>query len=146
MAGPGAVEVALPDRTELITASKIILATGSSASAPPIPGKDLPGVIDSDGALALQEIPSHIVVAGAGAVGVEWASLFALLGSEVTLVEMLPRVVPNEDADISAAMRKILVQQGVTVHTETRIETIQKGGEGLEIAMQLDGTSTTVKA
>ena len=146
LAGPGAVEVALPDRTELITASKIILATGSSASAPPIPGKDLPGVIDSDGALALQEIPSHMVVAGAGAVGVEWASLFALLGSEVTLVEMLPRVVPNEDADISAAMRKILVQQGVTVHTETRIETIKKGKKGLEIAIQSDGTSTTVDA
>jgi dihydrolipoamide dehydrogenase len=146
MAGPGAVEVALPDRTELITAPIVIIATGSSASAPPIPGADLEGVIDSDGALALQELPSHIVVTGAGAVGVEWASLFALLGAQVTLVEMLPRLVPNEDAEISTAMRKILVQQGMTVHTETRIDTIEKKKHGLGITIQSAGTSNTVDA
>ena len=69
LAGVGAVEASLVDRTELITARSVIVATGSSSAAPPIPGVDLPGVIDSDGAFELDEVPEHILVAGAGAVG-----------------------------------------------------------------------------
>ena len=144
--GAGAVEATLEDRTELIVAPKIFLATGSSAAMPPIPGVDLPGVIDSDGAFRLTDLPAHILIAGAGAVGVEWATLFALLGSEVTLVEMLPAVVPVEDADVSTTMRRILVQQGVHVHTDTRITAIASVGGGLRIELATGGDTTSVTA
>ena len=80
LAGAGAVEASLADRTELITAKSVIVATGSSSAAPPIPGVDLPGVIDSDGAFELDEVPEHILVAGAGAVGVEWGHSICALG------------------------------------------------------------------
>ncbi len=146
LAGPGAVETALADRTELVLAANVIVATGSSSAAPPIPGVDLPGVIDSNGALELTAVPDHCVVAGAGAVGVEWATLFALLGGQVTLVEMLPRVVPNEDQDVSAAMRKILVQQGVRVRTGTRITTIDQRGGGLQVGLASDDDTETLQA
>ena len=146
LAGVGAVEASLADRTELITAKSVIVATGSSSAAPPIPGVDLPGVIDSDGAFELDEVPEHILVAGAGAVGVEWATLFALLGGQVTLVEMLPRVVPNEDAAVSAAMRKILIQQGVKVHTGTRIESIEQSDPHLQVTLATDNDAETVQA
>ena len=146
LAGGGAVEASLADRTELITAKSIIVATGSSSAAPPIPGVDLPGVIDSDGAFELDEVPEHILVAGAGAVGVEWATLFALLGGQVTLVEMLPRVVPNEDAAVSAAMRKILIQQGVKVHTGTRIDSIEQADPHLRVTLAAGEGSEPVQA
>ena len=146
LVGPGTIEVPLSDRTELITATKIIVATGSSASVPPIPGAELPGVIDSNGALKLQTLPVHVVIAGAGAVGVEWATLFALLGGQVTLVEMLPRVVPNEDSDVSAAMRKILTQQGVKIHTATRISAIEQKNSHLTVELIAEETATSVTA
>ena len=144
LVGPNTIEVPLSDRTELITAEKIIVATGSSASVPPIPGAELPGVIDSNGALKLQTLPEHVIVAGAGAVGVEWATLFALLGGQVTLVEMLPRVVPNEDSDVSAAMRKVLTQQGVKIHTATRISAIAQQNSQLTVELIDDETTTSV--
>ena len=127
-------------------APKVIIASGSSSVMPPVPGTDLPGVIDSDGAFELEEPPEQIVVAGAGAVGVEWATLFALLGSEVTLVEMLPTVVPNEDADVSAALRKILVQQGVAVRDGTRIESIAEREGGLRVSLARDDETFEVDA
>lgn len=146
LAGQGAVEVALDDGSDLVVAKRIIIATGSSAATPPVPGVDLTGVIDSDGALELTSLPTHIVVAGAGAVGVEWATLFALLDCEVTLVEMLPRVVPNEDADVSATLRKILVQQGVAVHTDTRIVGIAKRRDALRVELATAAGSSTLDA
>ena len=144
LAGAGVVEVDRNGSGDLVVAPKIVVASGSSAAMPPIPGTDLPGVIDSDGAFALEQVPKQILVAGAGAVGVEWATLFALLGSEVTLVEMLPTVVPNEDADVSAALRRILVQQGVSVHTGTRIEAIAKRQSGLRVTLVTDDKTAEV--
>ena len=146
LAGAGVIEVDVGDRGALVMAPKVIIASGSSSVMPPVPGVDLPGVIDSDGAFELEAPPERIVVAGAGAVGVEWATLFALLGSEVTLVEMLPTVVPNEDADVSAALRKILVQQGITVRDGTRIESIAEGERGLRVSLANDNETSEVDA
>ncbi|MBM4438364.1 MAG: dihydrolipoyl dehydrogenase [Actinobacteria bacterium] len=143
LAGAGALEVTGNGTTDVVVAKALIVATGSSPARPPIPGIESAGVLDSTSALALAELPKHIVVAGAGAVGVEFATLFALLGCQVTLVEMLPAVVPNEDADISEAMRKILVQQGVTVHTATRIVSVKARQGGLQVELgTANGTST----
>ena len=146
LASPGVVEVDWGGGGDLLLASQIIVASGSSSVMPPVPGTELPGVIDSDGAFALEEVPKRIVVAGAGAVGVEWATLFALLGSDVTLVEMLPSVVPNEDADVSKALRRILLQQGVKVHTGTRIDSISKRRGGLRATLAQNDDASEVSA
>jgi dihydrolipoamide dehydrogenase len=154
LVGPGTVEALGEDLTETITAGSIIIATGSSAAIPPVPGMDAAGVITSDGALQLDEVPASLVVVGAGAVGVEWASLFSTLGSEVTVVEMLDRLVPNEDAEISELLRKSFVASGIGVKIGTavgeitgspgvmRVEISANGGavETLECATVLNAT------
>ncbi len=146
LAAPGVVEIDRGGSGDLITAPKVLVATGSSAAVPPIPGSDLPGVIDSDGAFELEQPPGHIVIAGAGAVGVEWATLFALLGSEVSLVEMLEAVVPLEDIDVSRVMRRILIQQGVKVHTGTRIVGIKQASGGLRVELAADDSASQFSA
>ena len=94
LVSPGVVEVDLnAGGPELVTARNVVISTGSSPAVPPVPGFDLAGVMTSDDALELQEVPGSMVIVGGGAVGVEWASFFSALGCKVTLVEMLERLV-----------------------------------------------------
>lgn len=113
------------DGTE-IQAGKVILATGSVGR--PIPGTQFGGrVIGTEQAWALDAIPAKLVVVGAGASGVEIASAYARLGSEVMLFEGLDRVVPSEDADISKLAERGFKKQGIKVHTSTFVENVQSG-------------------
>ena len=113
------------DGTE-IQAGKVILATGSVGR--PIPGTQFGGrVIGTEQAWALDAIPAKLVVVGAGASGVEIASAYTRLGSEVTLFEGLDRVVPSEDADISKLAERGFKKQGIKVHTSTFVENVQSG-------------------
>ncbi len=115
--------------TERVRARDVIIATGSVPVQPPIPGADLPGVITSDGAFGLTEVPRRIAVVGGSAVGAEWASLFASLGSEVTIIEMMPRLVPAEDAEIGKALGRSLSKRGVTVCTDSTVAKIESTGK-----------------
>ncbi|WP_420706633.1 dihydrolipoyl dehydrogenase family protein [Streptomyces sp. FxanaC1] len=111
-----------------LSADDIIIATGSQPVMPGLPGSDLPGVITSDGAFLLPEVPARAVVVGGSAVGAEWASLFRTFGAEVTLVEMMPTLLPAEDAEIGRALTRSFTKRGIKVltrHTVTAIE-----GEG----------------
>ena len=106
------------------TADHVIIATGSEPVIPPIPGaRDNDRVVDSTGMLAVTEVPKRLAVIGGGVIGIEFASLFAALGSEVTVVEMMPEICPFMDADVAAALRKGL--SGVTVHLESKVEAIE---------------------
>ncbi|EQD82763.1 pyridine nucleotide-disulfide oxidoreductase, partial [Saccharopolyspora erythraea D] len=89
---------------EQVKARDVIIATGSVPVQLPLPGADLPGVITSDGAFGLTEVPKRIAVIGGSAVGAEWASLFNTFGAEVTIIEMQPTLVPAEDAEIGKAL------------------------------------------
>lgn len=124
---------------ETIEAERIIVATGSRPSLLPVPGADSDRVIDSDGALALTELPADLLVTGAGAVGCEWSLIFARLGCRVTLVEMLPAVLPREDAEMSGVLAKALEAEGITVHTGTSVRSIDEQGKRLKV--ELDGDS-----
>src|SRR4029453_17118585 len=84
----------------------LIVATGSTPVLLPIPGIDLPGVVTSDGAFLLGEVPRRIVIIGASAVGAEWATMFNAFGSEVTMVELLPTLIPAEDEDLGKALAR----------------------------------------
>ena len=114
-----------------ITAKNVIVATGSSPAKLPIPGGDGPGIIDSDGALALREIPKSLLIIGGGAIGCEWASVFSAFGTKVTVVEMMPTLLPVEDEEIGKTLARSLARQGVTVHTETKVNEIVVGDDGL---------------
>lgn len=126
---------------EQAAARNVVLATGSVPVRLPLPGADLPGVITSDGAFGLGEVPGRIAVVGGSAVGAEWASLFASLGSEVTIVEMMPSLVPAEDAEIGKALGKALGKAGATVLTESTVSRIDQAGNGEsdELRVTVDG-------
>ncbi|HEU0167741.1 MAG TPA: dihydrolipoyl dehydrogenase [Chloroflexota bacterium] len=113
---------------EQVKARDVIVATGSSPSRPPLPGMDLPGVIDSTGALQLEEIPARLTIVGGGVIGVEFGCLFANLGSKVTIIEMLPSIVAQEDADVIKALDADLKKLGITILADTKLKEIKAAG------------------
>jgi dihydrolipoamide dehydrogenase len=129
LAGPGHIVVDRDGATAEVRAKHVIVATGSEPRS--LPGYDVDGqfVITNNEALDLESIPRSMVIVGAGAVGVEFASIYSSFGTSVTLLEVLPRLVPIEDEDVSAELRRTLKKQGIEVHTEARLEsaTVRKG-------------------
>ena len=129
LAGPGHIVVERDGATAEVRAKHVIVATGSEPRS--LPGYDVDGqfVITNNEALDLESIPKSMVIVGAGAVGVEFASIYSSFGTRVTLLEVLPRLVPIEDEDVSTELRRTLKKQGIEVHTEARLEsaTVRKG-------------------
>ncbi|MBF6339027.1 dihydrolipoyl dehydrogenase [Nocardia abscessus] len=122
--GPRYAAAPTATATRAISANDVIIATGSVPARLAIPGADLPGVITSDGAFGLTEVPERLVVIGGSAVGAEWASLFASFGSQVTIVEVQDTLVPLEDADVGAALGRSFTKRGITVLTGSTVEAI----------------------
>jgi dihydrolipoamide dehydrogenase len=120
LAGAGVVEVDGARRT----ADHVIIATGSVPVMPPIPGvRGNPAVLDSTGLLAIDKVPGKLVVIGGGVIGVEFASLFAALGAQVEVVELLPEILPFADADIAQALRKGV--KGVDFHLGCQVRAVE---------------------
>lgn len=128
------VEVKLSDGgKEIVEFDKAVIATGSRPMKVPIPGVELKGVITSDEALSLSEVPKSLCIIGGGVIGTEFASVYASLGAEVTIVEMLPEILGNIDRDIVACLKNQLMEDGVKIYTGTKVESIQKDGEKLKV-------------
>jgi dihydrolipoamide dehydrogenase len=104
--------------------NNVIVATGSTPVLLPIPGIDLPGVVTSDGAFLLAEVPRRILVIGASAVGAEWATMFNAFGSEVTMVELLPTLLPAEDEDMGRTLARSFARRGIKVQTGRTVTAI----------------------
>jgi dihydrolipoyl dehydrogenase len=115
--------------TAHVAGKHVIIATGSTPAQLPIPGVDLPGVINSDGAFLLKQVPKRIVIVGGGAVGTEWATMFSAFGSEVTLVELLPNLLPLEDEDMGRALNRSFQKRGIKVLTSSTVARIEAGSE-----------------
>ena len=113
LAGGGKVEVTGEQAQTLQAKKEIIVATGSQPRSVPGVEIDRRRIITSDEALGLKEVPKSIVVLGAGAVGVEFASIYRSYGSDVTIVELLPRLVPIEDEAVSAELQKAFWKRGI---------------------------------
>src|SRR5262249_43114302 len=96
-------------------------------------------VIHSDHALTLDRIPASMVVLGAGAVGVEFASIYRSFGAQVTVVELLPRLLPLEDAALGAELEKAFRKRGIAVHTATRVARVERDGAKVRIAASKEG-------
>ena len=147
LTGQGGVDVFEGDAQTLRARNGIIIATGSAPRTAPGIEIDRTRIITSDEAIHLKHVPASIVILGSGAVGVEFASIFRRFGSEVTLVELLPRLVPVEDEAVSAELEKSFRKQGMVIHTGAKVTGATVSGEGVEVVAQLaDGTSQTIRA
>ncbi|MBA7550961.1 Dihydrolipoyl dehydrogenase [subsurface metagenome] len=131
---PRTVEVLDADgQKEIIKTKNIIIATGSSVMKLPIPGLDVEGVITSDEALSLSELPSRMLIIGGGVVGIEFAGIFRALGVEVTVVEMLPRILLPIDEEIARRLTVSLKRKGIEILTDCKVKEIKKTNQNLEV-------------
>ena len=133
LVGPGSIKVA----DKLVAAGRIIVATGSLHTRLPVPGASLPGVLTSDEILELEALPESLVVIGAGVIGCEFASIFSALGARVTILELLPRIMPPVDEEIARRCQQILRGQGITIHTSASLQEIRAEGERLRLLFGL---------
>jgi len=124
-----------------------IVATGSRALRPPIDGIDGPLCVDSTGLLAVEKVPRRIAILGGGVIGVEFASILSHWGSEVTIVEMLDRLIPMEDADASKELERAFKKRGITMHLGARATAIEHGKKQATVSFQAaDGTEGAIEA
>jgi dihydrolipoamide dehydrogenase len=147
LTGNGGVDVFEGDRQALRARKEIIVATGSAPRGVPGIEIDRRRIVTSDEAIGLREVPKTFVVVGSGAVGVEFASIFNRFGSDVTIVELLPRLVPVEDEAVSAELEKSFRKQGITSHTGARVTRAKAGADAVDVDIQLgDGTVKQIHA
>jgi dihydrolipoamide dehydrogenase len=147
LAGKGGVEITEGDKQTLTAKKEIIVATGSEPRSVPGIEIDRKRIITSDEAIGLREIPKSIAILGSGAVGVEFASIFRRFGSDVTIIELLPRLVPVEDDAVSAELEKSFKRQGMKVLTGTKVTGAKNSAKGVELEAQTpDGKTAKIAA
>jgi dihydrolipoamide dehydrogenase len=145
LAGAHQIQVALNGGgSAALTADHVILATGAHATMPPGFSLDRERVITSKEALDLSRQPARIAVLGGGVVGSEFACFFAAVGSKVTLIEMLPRLVPAEDDEIAQALEREMKKQKIDVRLDTRVEGLKDGPDGAIVLTLPGGKSVEV--
>ncbi len=129
-----------------ITAGKIVVTTGASPWAPPIPGLAGVSYLDNVTAMALERLPKSLIVIGASAVGLELAQIFSRLGVKLTVLEALPRVVPAEDPEIGNALGDYLQGEGLEVYAGVQIEQVARAGDGYTVSFKDGGKTRAVRA
>jgi dihydrolipoamide dehydrogenase len=143
-AGGLGIEVTLHDGTKqsLAATKEIIVATGSTPRSVPGIDVDRKQIIFSDEAIHLPAVPKSIAIMGSGAVGVEFASIFKSYGSEVTVIELLPRLVPGEDDAVSAELERSFKKRGIRVMTGARVTAAKAGAKGVDLEVQASDGKT----
>ncbi len=136
-AGGGRIEVHSGAGSETVDAATVILATGARPRSLPGIAPDAERIWTAREAMTPGALPERLLVIGAGAIGVEFASFYRALGTEVTVVEVLPQVLPMEDAEIAALARQALEQDGIEIHTECTLTSLRAAGGGL--MAEIDG-------
>ncbi len=149
IAAPGKVEVKGEKGTETIETKAIVIATGSEST--PLPGVEIDekSVVTSTGSLELKSVPKRMVVVGAGVIGLEIGSVWRRLGSEVTVVEFLDRILPGFDGEVSKQSQRILQKQGFTFRLGSKVTGVEKKGAALAVSVapaKGDGKAETIEA
>lgn len=143
-------EIAVYDKdgkeTERISAKNIIIATGAKPRILPSIPVDRKRIITSTEAMILPEQPKKMIVIGAGAIGIEFAYFYSVLGTEVTVIEMLDAILPVEDKEVSALLAKSLQKRGIKIHTGTVVESAVPAKDSVSVTISKDGTKDTITA
>ncbi|MDF9827622.1 dihydrolipoamide dehydrogenase [Ereboglobus sp. PH5-10] len=144
---PGMVSITEGEHNgKFFKTKNILVATGCKMRRIPGIEYDDARVMTSREALAGKSLPKSVIIVGAGAIGVEFAYFYNALGSKVTLVEMLPQILPVEDAEISRTLSRALVKQGIDIHTDTRCENFRTGKGGVKVDLVQGDKKTEVEA
>jgi dihydrolipoamide dehydrogenase len=139
------VEVGDDGKTRHLKTRNVLLATGSEARM--LPGLDADDrVLTNIEILSLKEMPKSLVIVGAGAVGVEFASIYRSFGCEVTIIEMLPRLVPVEDEEVSKELARVYRKRGIAFHTGAKVEKIDKTKAGITVTISAEGKQQKIEA
>ncbi len=146
LTGAQEVEVEAGDGRSSHRARHVLLATGSVPRDLPVARVDGERIVDSDHVLELRRLPESLIVLGAGAVGCEFASVYASFGSKVTLVEVLPRALPLEDEEVSKELERAFRKRGITVWTGARLTRTERSADGVRVAVEHQGKSETLEA
>jgi dihydrolipoamide dehydrogenase len=128
------------------TARSLVFATGSRQTGLPISGIDLPGIVGTREVLSIRRVPQRLVIVGGGIIGQEFAAIFAPLGSKVTILEALDRILSEVDAEMAKRFASLLPGQGITVETGARIEAFQQSGSSLRVVYEKKSKEKTVDA
>ena len=138
LTGGKSAEVTLHDggKQSLSATKELIIATGSTPRSVPGIDVDRKKIIFSDEAIHLPAVPKSIAIMGSGAVGVEFASIFKSYGSEVTVIELLPRLVPGEDEAVSAELERVFKKKGIKVMTGSKVTSAKSGSKGVDVEVQ----------
>jgi dihydrolipoamide dehydrogenase len=139
------VEVSNEGKSTQLRAKNVLLATGSEARM--LPGLEADDrILTNIEILSLKEMPRSLVIVGAGAVGVEFASIYRSFGCEVTIVEMLPRLVPVEDEEISKELARVYRKRGINFHTSAKVEKVDKTKSGIAVTISVEGKQQKIEA
>ena len=133
------VAVQTGEEVTKLDTERILIATGSVPVRPPIPGITLPGVMSSDQLLDRSEQPfDHLTIIGGGVIGVEFASVYLSMGSRVTILEALPRLISNMDRELSQSLKMLLKKRGADIHTDARVLGLESGSDGRLVCRYLE--------
>lgn len=132
--------------SETIHADKIIVATGASPRMLPNIPVDRKKIITSSEAMTLKTLPKELIVIGAGAIGVEFAYFYSIFGTKVTIIEMLERILPNEDKEVSAALEKSLKKKNIEISTSSTVDKAEIKGDIVEVTINQNGEKKLLKA
>jgi dihydrolipoamide dehydrogenase len=131
---------------DVLVAENILLAVGSLPAEPPIPGLAEVGALTNETALELEAIPRSLLVIGAGAVGVEFGQLFSRFGSQVTIVEAMPTILPRMDADAAASLQAALEEEGIEILTEARLQRLERADQVVRALVQVGDAERQLEA
>lgn len=132
------------DEHVFVSFDKLILATGSSPARPPIEGIEGQNIVTSDDILSMTELPESFVIIGGGVIGIEFATLFATLGKPVTVIEMMPSILPGADADIVRTCMRVLKKKKVTIVNNAKVTKLE-GGDTVTVSYELNGKIKTAE-
>jgi dihydrolipoamide dehydrogenase len=145
LVAPHRVKITTDKGSREITAEHVILASGAKATPLPFAPFDGKSIISSREAMILPQQPKRMVIIGAGAIGCEFADFYNAIGTEVTVVEMLPQILPNEDDDVARVLKSSFTKRGINVFTGTKTEKVEKAGAALKITLSGE-TAKTIEA
>ena len=143
--GAHSIEVTNEGKASQLKAKNVILATGSEARM--LPGLEANDrILTNIEILSLKELPKSIVIVGAGAVGVEFASIYRSFDCEVTIIEMLPRLVPVEDEEVSKELARVFRKRGINFHTGAKVDKVEKTKTGIAVTITAEGKQQNIEA